>query len=135
MVADLVWAKKEERWPSKVEKRVKCAEFKYFCDCWDCLKFNSNGLLTIVLASGTHHQERERVVCLFTLRQELIWDIHKQAYAGAGRVTSCLQLQWYLPENTRDVRFRVCKCEIYQASKHGSSTETAGRRTLHISRP
>jgi len=32
VVADLVRAKKERRGPNEVEQRVKCAEFKYFCD-------------------------------------------------------------------------------------------------------
>jgi len=32
---------------------------------------------------------------------------------------------------TRDVRLRVRKCEVCQASKHGRPTETAGRRCLH----
>jgi len=36
---------------------------------------------------------------------------------------------------TRDVRLRVRKCEVCQASKHGRSTETAGRRRLHAGRP
>jgi len=95
VVADLVRAKKEGRRPSKAEQRVKCAEFKYFCDRWDSFKFNSNGLLTITLASSTHHQGYERVVCPFAQRRKLIWDTHKQAYDGAGRVARCLQLQWY----------------------------------------
>jgi len=32
---------------------------------------------------------------------------------------------------TRDVKFRVWKCEVCQASKHGHSIETAGRLCLH----
>jgi len=36
---------------------------------------------------------------------------------------------------TRDVRLRVWKCEVCQASKHGRSTETAGRHRHHAGRP
>jgi len=36
---------------------------------------------------------------------------------------------------TRDVRLRVRKCEVCQASKHGRPTETAGRRRIHAGRP
>jgi len=92
VVADLVRAKKEGRRPSEAEQRVNSAKFKYFCDCWDSLRFNSDGLLTITLAASTNHSEGERVVCPSALRQELIWDTHKQAHAGAGRVTRCLKL-------------------------------------------
>jgi len=36
---------------------------------------------------------------------------------------------------TRDVRLCVQKCEVCQASRHGRSTETAGRRRLYARRP
>jgi len=94
----------------------------------------SYGLLTITLAAGTNRSERERVVCPSALRWELIWDTYKQTHAGAGRVTRCLQLQWFWPGMTRDVRLRVRKCEVCQASKYGRPTETAGRRRLHAGR-
>jgi len=111
-VADLVRAKKEGRRPSEAEQQVKSAEFKYFFDRWDSLRFNGDGLLTITLAAGTNRSDRERVVCPSALRREFIWDTHKQAHAGAGRVTRCLQLQWFWPGMTRDVRLRVRKCEV-----------------------
>jgi len=72
VVADLVWAKKEGRRPSEAEQRVKCAEFRYLCDCWDSLRFNGNGLLAITLAAGTNRRVREMVVCPSALRQELM---------------------------------------------------------------
>jgi len=119
----------------EISFNMRSAEFKYFCDRWDSLRFNSDGLLTITLAASTNHSERERVICLSALRQELIWDTHKQAHAGAARVTRCLQLQWFWLDMTRDVRLWVQKCKVCQASKHGRSTETAGRRRLHAGRP
>jgi len=36
---------------------------------------------------------------------------------------------------TRDVRFRVRKCEVCQASKDGLSSETAGRHRFHVGQP
>jgi len=59
VVADLVWAK-EVRRPSEVKQQVKCTEFKYFCDRWDSLKFNGDGLLMIMLATGANHQDVRR---------------------------------------------------------------------------
>jgi len=117
VVADLVRAKKEERRPSEAEQRVKCAEIKYFCHRWDFLWFNGDGLLMITLATGANNKEQERVVCTFALRQELIWEPYKQAHDGARRVTRCLQLWWYWSGMTQDVRFRVRKYEMCQASE------------------
>jgi len=72
---------------------------------------------------------------LIPLWGKLIWETHKQAHAGASRVTQCLQLWWYWPGMTRDVRLQVQQCEICQASKQGRSTETTGRRRLYAGRP
>jgi len=88
-----------------------------------------------MLAVGTNRSERERVVYLSALRREMIWDTHEQAHAGAGRVTRCLQLQWFLPGMTWDVQLQVQRCEVCQTSKHGRPTEAAGRRRLHAGRP
>jgi len=74
-------------------------------------------------------------VCPYPLRRELIWKTHKQAHAGASRVIRCLQMRWYWPGMTRDVRLQVQQCEICQASRHGCSTETTGRRRLYAGRP
>jgi len=57
VVADLVRAMKEGQHPSEAEQRVKSAEFKHFCDCWDSLRFNRDRLLTITLAVGTNCSE------------------------------------------------------------------------------
>jgi len=81
VVADLVRAKKKERRLSEAAQWVKSTEFKYFCDRWDSLRFNSDGLLTITLAAGTNRREQKRVVCPSALRRDLIWDTHKQALA------------------------------------------------------
>jgi len=72
VIADLVQTKKERQQPSNAEQRVKSAEFKYFRDRWDSLRFNSNGLLTVTLATGTNRREGKRVVWPFALRRELI---------------------------------------------------------------
>jgi len=83
VVADLVRAK-------KAKQQVKSAEITYFCDRWDSLRFNSDGLLAITLAAGTNRSKRERIVYPSALRRKLIFNTHKQAHARAGRVTRCL---------------------------------------------
>jgi len=55
VVADLPLFKEEGRRPSEAKQLVKCAEFKHFGNRWNSLKFNSDELLTMSLATGTHH--------------------------------------------------------------------------------
>jgi len=92
MVADIFRAKKERRQPSKKQQRQEDVEFQQFRFCWDILRVNQDGLLTISQAADTCHQERECVVCLRALHWELIWHTHKQAHVEVSRVTECLQL-------------------------------------------
>jgi len=90
---------------------------------------------TITLAATDGSSERERVICLTVIRRKLIWDTHKQAHAGVQRVLAKLRLRWYWPSMERDVRFRVERCEICQASKHSRLPGEAGRRRLYAGRP
>jgi len=134
-MGEIFRAKKEGRRPGEEEQRQKGIEFQQFCHCWNSLRFNSDGFLTISLAADSRHQERERVVCPYPLRRELIWETHKQAHVGASRVIRCLQMRWYWPGMMRDVRLQVRQCEICQASKHSRSTEITGRRRLYAGCP
>jgi len=84
VVADLVQAKRVGRRPSEAKQYVECAEFKYFFDRQDSFKCNSDGLLTKMLATGTHHQEHGRIVGSSAQCREHFWDTHKQAHAEAG---------------------------------------------------
>jgi len=94
IVADKYRAKKEGRRPSEEQLRQGCAKFRLFCQRWDSLQIGQDGLLTITLAANGRHPERKRVVCPAAIRQELIWDTHKQAHAGVQRVIAKLQLRW-----------------------------------------
>jgi len=91
VVADIYRAKKEGRRTSEEQLRQGCAEFRLFCQRWESLRIEQDGLLTISLASNGRHPERKRVVCLTVIRRELIWDTQKQAHAGVRRVISKLQ--------------------------------------------
>jgi len=50
-------------------------------------------------------------------------------------VLTKLRLRWYWPSMERDVRLRVKRCEICQASKHSRLPGEAGRRRLYAGRP
>jgi len=82
MVADVYRAKKEEWRLSEEQLRQVCAEFRLFCQRWDSLRIEQNGLLTITLAANGIHSERKRVVFPAAISLKLIWDTHKQAHAG-----------------------------------------------------
>jgi len=89
------------------------------------------------MSVATKHGQpaRERVVCPTAIRRELVWVTHKQAHAGAQRVLTKLQLQWYWPYMEHDVRRRVRQCETCQANKHGRPPDEAGRRKQNIEGP
>jgi len=89
----------------------------------------------MALAADNRQQDRNHVVCRCALRRKVIWDTHKKSHAGASPVIRCLQLRWYWPGMTRDVRLRIRKCEVCQASKHGHPTKTTARRRLYAGRP
>jgi len=135
VVADVYRAKKEGRRPSEEQLRQGCAELRLYCQHWDSLRIGQGGLLTMALAVTDRHPKRRRVVCPTAIRQELIWDTHKQAHAGVQRVLAKLRLWWYWPNMGRDVRLRVKQCEVCLASKHGRLPGEAGRRRLYAGRP
>jgi len=91
--------------------------------------------LTITLAAIDGSSERNRVICPTAIGHELLWDTHKQAHAGVQRVLTKLRLRWYWPSMEHDVRLRVKRCEICQASKHSRLPGEAGRRRLYAGRP
>jgi len=75
------------------------------------------------------------VVCPAAIRSKLIWDTHKQAYAGVQKVLAKLQLRCYWPRMGRDMRLRVRQCKICQASRLGRLPGEAGRRRLYARKP
>jgi len=135
VVADIYRAKKGGRRPSEEKLRQGCAELRLYCQRCDSLRIGPDGLLTITLAATDGRSDRNRVICPTAIRRELIWDTHKQAHAGVQRVLAKLRLQWYWPSIERDVRLRVKRCEVCQASKHSCLHGEAGRRRLYAGRP
>ena len=135
VVANVYRAKKGGQRPSEEQLRQGCAEFRLYCQRWDSLRIGPDGLLTITLAATDGSSVRNRVICPTAIRHELIWDTHKQAHAGVHRVLAKLRLRWYWPNMEREVRLRVKRCEICQASKHSRRPGEAGRRRLYAGRP
>jgi len=78
---------------------------------------------------------RKMVVCPTAIYRELIRDTHQLAHAGAQRVLTKLQLQWYWPYMKHDVRRRVRQCETCQANKHGRSPGEAAWWTQNVEGP
>ena len=74
-------------------------------------------------------------VCPPIQRSEVIWTTHRQAHVGMSKTIKKLQLVWYWPGMTADVRRLLKTCEVCQLAKHGGLETTQGRRRLHAGRP
>ena len=65
----------------------------------------------------------------------MVWHTHDLAHSGAGRTLSRLQLTWYWPGMTAEVRQVVRTCEVCQAAKQGGTRATGERQRLYAGRP
>ena len=74
-------------------------------------------------------------VCPPSVRTRVVWDTHLMAHSGINRTLSRLQLSWYWPEMTADVRRLVRSCEVCQTAKHGGTRPAPGRRRMYAGRP
>ena len=90
---------------------------------------------TLVLEVAKQERKVECLIAPRSIRQSLIWEVHKQAHAGIQRTTSRLQLNWYWPGMTVDIRAVVSTCEICQMAKDGGTAQAKGTRRLYSGRP
>ena len=77
------------------------------------------------------------VVCALppALREPQMWPTHHMAHAGIGRMIMHLQLNWYWPGMTADIRSLVQSCEISQTSKHKGTQASREQQHLFTRRP
>jgi len=135
VVAEVYRAQQEGRRPSDQQLRQGCAELRLYCQRWDSLRIEPNGLLSMSVAATRGLPAGEKVVCPTAIRRKLVWDTHKQAHAGAQRVLAKIQLQWYWPYMEPEIRRRVRQCETCQADKYGCPPDEAGRWKKNIKGP
>jgi len=135
VVAEVYRAKREGRRPSDEQQRQGCAELQLYCRRWNSLRIGPDGLLTMSVAAKHGQPAGERVVCPTAIRPELIRDTHQRAHAGARRVFTTLQLQWYWPYMKQEVWRRVRQCETCQANQDGRLPGEAGRWGKNVEGP
>ena len=97
------------------------------------LRINEEGVLQMrVCPQGI---ARWCTVCPPGLRRTMVWQTHDMAHSGAGRTLSRLQLAWYWPGMTTEVRQVVRTCEVCQAAKSGGTHPAGSRQRLFAGRP
>ena len=97
------------------------------------LRIGSQGLLEIRVCP--QNKARWCVVCPTAIRRTTIWQAHSMAHSGMNRTLSRIQLAWYWPGMTTEVRGVVRSCEVCQAAKSGGNHAPGGRQRLFVGRP
>ena len=97
------------------------------------LKIGKHGLLEIRVCP--QNKPRWCKLCPAALRAPTIWQAHSMAHSGSSRTLTRVQLAWYWPGMTAEVRRTVRSCEVCQAAKSGGSQPAGGRQRLFVGRP
>ena len=99
----------------------------------ESLRIRPDGILEIRVAP----QDKPRwcVVCPPATRRTVIWKTHCLSHSGVNRTINRLQLTWYWPGMTAEVRRTVKSCEKCQVAKHGGTKAAGGRQRLYAGRP
>ena len=87
------------------------------------MRVGEQGLLEIRIC--VQNKARWCTICPTQLRKTVIWQAHTLAHSGMNRTLSRIQLAWYWPGMTAEVRRVVKNCEVCQAAK-GGGTHPAG---------
>ena len=97
------------------------------------MRISEKGLLEIRVSPQS--KARWCVICPPALRTTTIWQAHSMAHSGMSRTLSRIQLAWYWPGMTAEVRRVVQSCEVCQAAKSGGTQSASGRKRLYAGRP
>lgn len=82
------------------------------------LRIRTDGLMEIRMAC--HNRVRWCTVCPPTSGQTVIWQTHT---LELGRTLSRIQLTWYWPGVTAEVRRVICSCEVCQTANSGGNED------------
>ncbi|XP_067937216.1 protein NYNRIN-like [Watersipora subatra] len=108
-------------------------ELKRLANMFSQLRIDLDGVLTATIPGNG--RSKAVTVCPLPVRQDLIWETHRQAHSGVDQTLKRVQLDWYWPGMTSDVRRTVMSCEVCQQAKHGTGATTSNRQRLYASRP
>ena len=119
--------------PTEEELEEADPEFKRLAKLQSSMRLDRHGVLQVCLAFN--NKSRWCSVCPPLWRQGVIQETHLLAHAGVQKTLKRVQLNWYWPGMTAEIRRYVGQCEICQRSKTGGLQPVQGRRRLHAGRP
>ena len=132
-VGKIYQAVAEDKDIEKEVLQVGSTELRRLVKMYPHLQIDTNGVLT---ANITENRRMKIVaVCPPAIRQKVIWETHRQAHSGVGRTLKRVQMSWYWPGMTSDVRRTVLSCEVCQQAKHSAGAPTSNRQRLYAGRP
>ena len=97
------------------------------------MRFGPTGVLEVELVF--HGRRQWNTVCPPIWRKGVIQEAHALAHAGINRTLARIQLSWYWPGMTSDVRSHVHCCEPCQKGKNGGLLPSQDHRRMHTGRP
>ena len=108
-------------------------EFRRLAKLQSSMRLTDQGILQVCLAFN--NQSRWCTICPKAWRSGVVQEAHVMAHAGVQKTIKRLQLNWYWPGMTADVRRYIGQCEICQRAKTGGLQPAQGRRRLYAGRP
>ena len=119
--------------PSRRELDTGGVELKQLYQRKAAMNIREDGLLEIRIA--INGKSRKCVVCPPIHRGTVLWETHRMVHAGIHRTLGRLQLTWYWPGMTADVRRTIRTCEVCQVAKQGGCHPPGSRQRLYAGRP
>jgi hypothetical protein len=93
------------------------------------LRIRGDGVLEARVAL---HRPRWLAICPPTTRRAVIWETHCQAHVGIDKTRKTIQLRYFWPGMTAEIRRAVRKCKVCQVAKHGSASTSNNPLRLDI---
>jgi len=90
---------------------------------------------TLLITINLQNRKLEVPVCPVKLRDQIIWQTHRQAHLGFNKTLEQIQRQWYWPGMTADIRRRVLSCKECQQAKVASHKHSNKNNHLYAGRP
>ena len=118
---------------SREELQAGCAELRTLYKKRGAMRINEKQVLEIRL--NVQNQTRWCAVCPSSYRKGSLWDTHRLAHSGINRTLARLQLSWYWPGMTAEVRRAIKTCEVCQVTKPGGTHPAGSKQRLFAGRP
>lgn len=112
---------------------VGSAELKKLNTMMSLMRIREDGVLVVRVLSA--QRPREVIICPKQMRKDVIWSTHTLSHSGIMKSLRRLQLMWYWPGMTSDVRRLIKSCEVCQQAKYGGLHRSSSHGPLFAGRP